>query len=107
MALIVNDMNPIRYSDGTQVQMGDCVETRIFLFMKRTGRVVYLPGLSQPHPKMEHDGVRRVGVKFDDGGFGGFWIEPSTSVVIKTIKFINRNSTLSESLPSSEDWDKD
>ena len=73
-------MASIRYSDGeTDVMLGDRVRTRLFFLIRSSGRVVYIPGISAPHQEMEHDGIRLVGVKFDSGGFGGFWVEPSNS----------------------------
>jgi len=103
--LVVNDQKQIRYGKcHTEVRLGDRVNTRLFLFLRRTGRVVYVPGISQPHEEMEHDGIRLIGVKFDKGGFGGFWVESSDSTVIKTVTFLRRdNSPVEETLPD-EGW---
>lgn len=98
-------MEPLRYSDGTLVKMGDRVRTRIFLFFKEFGRVVYIPGVSPRHPMMEHDGIKRLGIKTDTGGSGGFWIDPKTNVVIHTVTFLKRDDSECGRLASTEEWD--
>ena len=47
---------PVRYFDGiTEVRLGDVITTRVWGLWKRTGRVVYVPGLSAPHGEFERD----------------------------------------------------
>ena len=99
-------MEPISYSDGTPVRIGDRVMTRIFLFFKEYGRVVYLPGVSKPrHPMMEHHGIKRLGIRTDTGGSGGFWIDPKTNKVIHTVTFLSRDETPVEGLATPQEWD--
>ena len=85
---------PIKYDDGeTIVELGDHVMVRLFLFLKRPGRISYIPGISPLHREMEPDGVRLVGVSFRSGSAGGFWVESSDSRLIKTVKFVARDSS--------------
>lgn len=96
---------PITYSDGkTVVQLGDRVKARMFFVMKRAGRVSYVPGVSPVHAEMEHDGIRLVGVNFDGGGSGGFWVDPSTSAVVKSVTLVARDSSPMAGLPPPELW---
>ena len=101
----MNAQISIRYIDGkTEVRLGDRVQARVFLFFKRAGRVVYVPGVSKLHREMEHDGVRLVGINFARGGSGGFWINPKTSILTKTVTFLSRDHLPIDNLPSEESW---
>ena len=101
----MNGTERIRYSKGNMdVLLGDRVSARVFLLINRSGRVVYIPGVSLLHKEMEHDGIRLVGIKFDDGGFGGFWVDPSNSTLIKSVKFVARDGSPIEELPAQENW---
>lgn len=96
---------PIRYANGQDdVCLGDRVRVRLFLILHRTGRVSYIPGISPLHGEMEHDGIRLVGITFDDGGAGGFWVDPSTARLIKTVRFLGRDRSRAPELPSEKDW---
>jgi hypothetical protein len=77
---------------------------RLFLILHRPARVSYVPGICPRYREMQHDGIRLVGVTFDDGGSGGFWVEPSTALLIKTVTFLGRDGSLPPELPSEEDW---
>ena len=95
----------IRYGNGqNEVLIGDRVRVRLFLILHRTARVSYVPGISPLHREMEHDGIRLVGVTFDDGGSAGFWVEPSTALLIKTVKFLGCDDSPAPELPAEEDW---
>jgi hypothetical protein len=50
----------------TPVRLGDHVEIRVWL-RGRTGRVVYVPGISPLNPNMEYNGPCWVGVRMDNG----------------------------------------
>lgn len=96
---------PINYADGvTAVQIGDRVQVRIFLFLKKFGRVVYVPGISASHPEMEHDGIKLVGINFETGGSGGFWADLTTGNLIQTVRFIVRDSSPVGMLPPENGW---
>ena len=56
----------VTYSDGaTEVSLGDRVSVSIW-FRRRTGRVVYLPGVSRLNPEFEYNGMRWVAIRLDD-----------------------------------------
>jgi hypothetical protein len=95
----------VTYCDGqTVVRLGDRVKVRLFLFLKRFGRVSYVPGVSPIHKEMEHDGIQLIGVNFEDGGSGGFWVDPTTLVVVKTVTFLGRDDSSVDELPSEAEW---
>ena len=81
---------PVRYQGGqVVVQLGDRVELH-GLFRKRRGVVNYVPGISQPHGEMEHDGLHWVGVSFLDGTFTGTVVDPDTGCLRKKVAFVER-----------------
>ena len=95
----------IVYSGGVNpVQLGDRVRVRLFLFIRKTGRIAYLPGVSPLHREMEHDGIRNVGITFDDGGAGGFFFDLDTMILSKAVTFLRRDSSPAPQLPREEDW---
>ncbi len=97
--------SPITYSDRANVvQIGDRVRVRLFLILRRTGRISYLPGVSPLHREMEHDGIRNVGITFDKGGAGGFWFDPDTLMLSKAVMFLGRDNSPAPGLPSEEEW---
>jgi hypothetical protein len=96
---------PLFYADGaTAVQLGDCVEAKIFLFIRKRGKVAYVPGISKRRSEFEFNGVMRVCIAFDQGGFGGFWVDPTTRQVVKTVKFLERSATPPTSPPEDSEW---
>jgi hypothetical protein len=94
-----------RYSDRvTPVELGDRVRVRLFFVIRRTGRIAYLPRVSPPHGEMEHDGIMNVGITFDDGGAGGFFLDPDTFILSKSVTFLGRDSSQPPQLPSEKEW---
>lgn len=88
-----SDHAAVSYSDGTAVQLGDRVELRVWvrLFRRSPGVVVYVPGISQRRPQMEHDGLAWVGVRLDHGGaVVGSWVEPATNRLQGGIRLVRR-----------------
>jgi hypothetical protein len=93
MAQETGEHGQVRYFDGViPVLIGDHVEVRglVLFFRKKTGRVVYVPGISKPHSEMEHNGLTWVGVQFDDGTFTGTYVEPQTNCLQKIVTFLKR-----------------
>ena len=94
----------VTYSDKvTPVQLGDRVETRVWWFWKKTGRVVYVPGLSPAHDHMERDGLSWVGVRIDEGGFLSTVVDPKGLFLIKNERLIGRDATPFTPLTLGED----
>lgn len=86
-------MDVIRYLTGEPVEFGDHVSYRSMLFWWRwkPGRLSYLPGLSEVHPEMEHDGLTWVGVSGIDGTFRGVLVDPSSKRLQKSLRFVRRS----------------
>ena len=83
----------IHYADGTTaVAEGDIVEYRSLRFWRgwQQGHVSYVPGISPPHPQMEHHDIRTLGVSGVDGTFRGIYIEPETNQALPSIRFVSR-----------------
>ena len=92
---------PVVYNDGTtKVLLGDVITCRSWswLFRKKPGRVVYVPGISKRNAGMEHGGASWVGTKHDDGTVIGTWVEPETQVLKKSVQFVRRGDGVVEEL---------
>jgi hypothetical protein len=93
------------YSDGTtEIRLGDEVFARD-LFMRKQGRVVYVPGISKKNWNMEHNGLSWIGIKFKGGTFSGSYVDPETKKVKKSVKFIKRNNIDIEELGPNEKFE--
>jgi hypothetical protein len=91
----------VRYFDGsTDVHLGDRVALKLF-FKERTGRVVYVPGISAFNAEFEYDGMKWVGVRLDDRSLVATPILTKTGSLKKKIKFIGRDSSPCELITSS------
>ena len=96
------DHKTIYYSGGdTDVRLGDEVSARD-LFIRKAGRVVYVPGISKRNWEMEHDGLSWIGIKFKGGTFSGAYVDPDSNEVKKSVKFIRRNDADIEELGPEE-----
>jgi hypothetical protein len=96
----------IKYSDRvTEVRLGDYVRTKLFFLLPREGRVVYLPGVSQRHPQMEHGGLRWVGVKCTTGTLFGELVDPETGLLKKRLHFIRRGTEPFEPMQPDQKFD--
>ena len=74
-----------------EVRLGDLVETRVLLFWRCEGRVVYVPGVSPRHPEMDFGGLTYVGIRTKDSGMIGITVLPTTSTIKKSVKFVSRD----------------
>ena len=82
---------PVLYHDGTtMVQVGDEVSARS-LFLRREGRVVYVPGMSNKKRDMEFNGLCWVGIKFHDGTRTGVVVDPKSSRLRKSVRLLGRS----------------
>jgi len=86
----------IRYFDNAvEVQLGDRVTLKIW-FRERTGRVVYVPGVSDLNPEFEYNGMKWVGIRLQDRSMVATPILTATGNLKKKIKFIERDSSAYE-----------
>jgi hypothetical protein len=91
----------VRYFDGTvEVQLGDRVALRI-LFRKRTGRVVYVPGISPLNPEFAYNGLQWVGVRLEDRSLVATVVLHKTGTLKKKVKFIARDASPCELITES------
>lgn len=96
---------PARYHAGDDgIELGDRVEYRGW-FRRRQGVVSYVPGISAPHPEMEHGGLCWVGVAYDDGTFTGILVDPATGRTRKGLVLIRRgDGDEVPPLPEDDEW---
>ena len=83
----------VRYAATDQAVLpGDRVtyQSTLFFWKKRGGVVTYVPGISQKHPEMEHDGLSWVGITGDDGTFRGTLVDPESGVLKRSVVFVSR-----------------
>ena len=86
------------------IKLGDRIEYR-GIFRKRRGVVNYVPGISAVHPEMEHGGLHRVGIAFDNGTFSGVLVDPDTGSTLKKLFILNRgDASAIPPLPEDEEW---
>lgn len=80
------------YHDGqTAVRLGDEVTARSF-FVRRPGRVVYVPGLSKRNRDMEHHGLCWVGITLSNGALVATVVDPDTSRLKKSVRFVKHST---------------
>jgi hypothetical protein len=92
---------PVQYSDGyTEVRLGDRVALKI-LFRRRTGRVVYVPGVSPLNPEFEYNGMRWVGIRLEDRSLVATVVLTNTGNLKKKVQFIERDSSPCELITES------
>jgi hypothetical protein len=84
-------IDKIYYKDRQDVELGDRVEVRSFLFFKDTGTVVYIPRVSPFHKEMEIGGIEYLGVKLDGKAFAAATIDPKSNMVLY-VKLIERSA---------------
>jgi hypothetical protein len=89
----------VTYADGvTAVLPGDRVSVRSFL-RRRTGEVIYVPGISRRRGTYEHNGLAWVGVSLPDGWAIGEIVLPETRTLKRSVRFLGRGT---ESLAAAE-----
>lgn len=89
----------ITYADGmTPVLPGDRVSVRLFL-RRRSGEVIYVPGISKRRSTYDHNGLTWVGVSLPDGWAIGEIVLPDTGMLKPSVRFLGRGT---ESLAAAE-----
>jgi hypothetical protein len=97
--------DPVYYYGGKiEVMLGDEVSARI-LFFRKNGRVAYVPGLSKKNRELERDGMAWVGIRFLEGSMSGAWVEPTTSWVKRSVRFIRRSTAPIDEIGPNERFD--
>ena len=85
-------VKPVTYADGvTQVRPGDRVSVRLF-FRRRSGEVIYVPGISRRRGTYEHNGLTWVGISLADGWAVGEIVLPETGGLKKSVRFLGRGA---------------
>jgi hypothetical protein len=83
---------PVLYHDRIiTVKLGDEVTARNF-FLRRPGRVVYVPGISKKNRDMEFNGLCWVNIRFASGSRIGTLVDPKTSRLQKSVRFVRRST---------------
>lgn len=101
-----SNRKPVLYFGGdTPVLPGDRVSVRGFLqFWRRfPGTVNYVPGISKKNRDLESGGLAWVGVRFDSGIRTGYWVDPDTSRVKKSLTFLGRATSKVEEIAPDDD----
>lgn len=84
------------YADGvTPVLPGDRVSVRFFL-RRRSGEVIYVPGISARRGTYEHHGLTWVGVSLPDGWAIGTIVLPETRRLQRGVRFVGRGPESAE-----------
>jgi hypothetical protein len=93
----------VTYRDRvTPVQLGDHVLTRVW-FRKRSGRVVYVPGISAFNSNMEYNGLCWVGIRLDIGGFVSTVVDPTGAYLRHKETLVKRDPHGYAALEDDED----
>jgi hypothetical protein len=98
-----SEMNCIRYNNSEEpVKLGDHVRFRVLL-VRRTGRVTYVPGQSDPNAEIDFGGLFRIGIDVPNGPFVAIHVDPETLLVKRGVVLIRRDSESIPSLPTNEE----
>lgn len=112
LSLLTNPPDPepskhaaVFYADGaTQVMLGDHVSARDLLFRK-TGRIVYIPGVSKRNREFEHGGLAWVGIRFEGGSITGALVDPESNKLKSGVRFHSRGTSAVSEIGPCEDLD--
>ena len=112
LSLLTNPPDPepsrhaaVLYADGaTQVMLGDHVSGRD-LFLRKAGRVVYVPGVSKRNREFEHGGLTWVGIRFEGGSMTGALVDPESNQLKSGVRFHSRGTSVVSEIGPHEDLD--
>src|SRR5262249_39067351 len=85
------------YGSETEVQPGDQVETRVW-FVRRKGRIVYVPGVSRFNSEFEFNGLKWVAIRSGDMLIGSI-VDPRSGALKSRVRFIKRDDSAFEEVP--------
>lgn len=101
----VSSRRKIYYHGGkTEVKLGDEVSARDLL-LRKNGRVAYVPGVSKRNRELERSGMAWIGIRFSKDTISGAWVEPETSWVKKSVRFIRRSDEHIDEIGPNESFD--
>ena len=101
MVRSVETRMPVRYSDGTtDVLFGDRAEFHGW-FKRRSGRVVYVPGISAMNAEFEYNGMRWVGIRLDDGSLLATPVLLPNERLKTRVRFVGRDTSPCELITAS------
>jgi hypothetical protein len=99
-------MGSVKYADGaTTVLPGDRVSVRLFL-RRRTGEVIYVPGISRRRGTYDHNGLTWVGISLADGWAVGEIVLPDTQRLKPSVRFVGRGSGSAQASEALERIDR-
>lgn len=103
------DYPAAQYETGESVAIGDYVELRTWIELwlkKHTGRVIFVPGISEHNSSLEYDGLKWVSIRYAGETETGVLVHPETGV-LKGIKFIRRADDELTSTPDGYEFPED
>jgi hypothetical protein len=80
------------YGTKTEVQVGDLIEIRGFLWGKRRAQVSYIPGISEKDPDLENEDECEWTITYENGDVSSMGYYPSHLQPSKRIHFVSRSS---------------
>jgi len=97
----------VRYfRSEVEVQLGDRVSVRVWC-KRRTGRVVYVPGISPANAEFEYNGLQWAGVRLENTSLLRTIARKSTGGLTKSVRFIERDSSPCDFItPSSREFEE-
>lgn len=97
----------VQYFDKVhEVNLGDRVSIKLW-WRKRTGRVVYVPGISALNREFEYNGMRWVGIRLEDRSLVATPILHKTQTLKKKVRFVERDSSPCDLIsPASREFEE-
>jgi hypothetical protein len=92
---------PVRYFGGLiDVQLGDRVDIGLW-FRRRSGRIVYVPGVSPFNSEFEYNGMKWVGIRLATGSLVATVVRSDSEMLKKKVQFLARDNSPCEFITSS------
>jgi hypothetical protein len=94
------------FGDSGEVKLGDRVSISIW-FRRRSGRVVYVPGISAINREFEFNGMRWVGIRLQDRSLVATPVLVKTQTLKEKVRFLERdNSPCDLITPDMKEFEK-
>ncbi len=102
----VPQLNRIHYYCSQEaVELGDHIIYKSF-FRRKTGRVVYLPGVSKRLSQIDYGGLFSIGIHTSYGGFTAMSIDPDSLQLRRSVSLIRRDGQNIPSHPTDSELEK-